>query len=326
MINPLKAGRAFGTGVIIFMSAMILISAPVGRAALCKRWSEGEKAGALDHLQIDEASGIAVSSRFPGRLYHVNDSGGGPYFYVSDLNGGKTRAVRIEGFDAVMSDFEDASIGGCYSGKSCFFVADIGDNGKRRRFVRIIVVEEVENYGSSAVPLKILRLAYPDRPHNAEGLAVHPNGDIYIFTKEEDVDNRESFPAKLFKIGKKKWENAGDEVLKLEYAGELDLPGLSGSDSSFGSVITSFDIAPDGKTFLVLTYEDAYEFDIDLSLLGLKSSDRLVRDKDYRVIKLISLPQQESISYVEEGRGFIYDSEYHVFDVPIMKVECLDGG
>ncbi|HSC34012.1 MAG TPA: hypothetical protein VLG45_01960, partial [Thermodesulfobacteriota bacterium] len=241
------------------------------------------------------------------------------------LNGGKTRAVRIEGFDAVMSDFEDASIGGCYSGKSCFFVADIGDNGKRRRFVRIIVVEEVENYGSSAVPLKILRLAYPDRPHNAEGMAIHPNGDIYIFTKEEDVDNRESFPAELYKIGKKKWENAGDEVLKLEHAGELDLPRLGGSDSSFGSVITSFDIAPDGKTFLLLTYEDAYEFDIDLSLSGLKSSDRLVRDKDYKVIPLKSLPQQESISYVEEGRGFIYDSEYHVFDVPIMKVECLEG-
>lgn len=307
------------------MTAVILISAPVSRAALCKRWSEGEKTGALDHLQIDEASGIAVSSRLPGRLYHVNDSGSGPYFYMSDLNGGKTRAVRIEGFDAVMSDFEDASIGGCYSGKSCFFVADIGDNGKRRRFVRIIVVEEVENYGSSAVPLKILRLAYPDRPHNAEGMAIHPNGDIYIFTKEEDVDNRESFPAELYKIGKKKWENAGDEVLKLEHTGELDLPRLGGSDSSFGSVITSFDIAPDGKTFLLLTYEDAYEFDIDLSLSGLKSSDRLVRDKDYKVIPLKSLPQQESISYVEEGRGFIYDSEYHVFDVPIIKVECLEG-
>jgi len=325
MINPRTAGRAFGTGTIVIISAMILVSATLSRAALCKRWSDGEKAGELDHLQIDEASGIAVSSRFPGRLYHVNDSGGGPYFYVSNLNGGKTRAVRIEGFDAARSDFEDAAIGGCYSGKSCFFIADIGDNGKRREFVRIITVEEAENYGSSAAPLKILRLAYPDRPHNAEGMAVHPNGDIYIFTKEEDVDNRESFPAKLYKIGKKKWENAGDEVLKLEYAGELDLPGQSDSDSSFGSVITSFDIAPDGKTFLVLTYEDAYEFDIDLSMSGLKPSDRLVRDKDYRVIKLKTLPQQESISYVEEGRGFIYDSEYHVFDVPIIKVECLDG-
>ncbi len=308
------------------MSVMILSAPPEGRAALCKRWSEGAKAGDLDRLQIDEASGVAASIRFPGRLYHVNDSGSGPYFYVGDLDGGKTRAVRIEGFDAKGSDFEDASVGGCFSGKSCFFIADIGDNGKLRKYVRVIVVEEADNFGSSAVPLKILRLVYPDRPHNAEGMAVHPNGDIYIFTKEEDVGNRESFPAELYRIKKDKWENAGTGEQMLEYVGELDLPRLSNSGSSFGGVITSFDIAPDGKTFLVLTYEDAYEFDIDLSVSGLKPSDRLVMDKEYKVIPLKTLPQQESISYVDGGRGFIYDSEYHFFDVPIMKVECLEGG
>ncbi len=325
MIDSLTVRAAFSTGVIILMSVMILLAAPVSRAALCRKWSEAEKAGALDYLQIDEASGIASSRRFPGRLYHVNDSGSGPYFYVSDSGGGKTRAVRIEGFDDAGSDFEDASYGDCLSGKACFFIADIGDNGKKRKFVEIIAIEEAEKFGRSVAPLKVLKLTYPDRPHNAEAMAIHPNGDIYIFTKEEDVDNLESFPAKLFKIRKDKWENAGAGEQALEYVGELDLPRLSNSDSSFGSVITSFDIAPDGKTFLVLTYEDAFEFDIDLSPPGLKPSGELVRDRDYRAIKLKSLPQQESISYVEEGRGFIYDSEYHVFDVPIMKVECLDG-
>jgi hypothetical protein len=325
MMHHLIARLSAGAAAIILTAVMLLSAATVGRANLCKQWGEGEKAGALDYLQIDEASGIAVSSKFPGRLYHVNDSGSGPYFYVSGPDGGKTKAVRIEGFNALGSDFEDASLGPCFSGEFCFFIADIGDNSERRRFVRIIVIEEIEDYGRSVIPLKILKLAYPDRPHNAEGMAVHPNGDIYIFTKEEDLDRMESYPAKLYKLEKGKWENADDGVLKLEYAGELDLPGLSGSDSPFGGVVTSFDIAPGGKTFLVLTYEDAYEFDTDLSASGLKLSGRLVRDKDYSVIKLTSLPQQESISYVEEGRGFIYDSEYHVFDVPIIRVECLGG-
>jgi hypothetical protein len=314
-----------GVPAIVLTAFMILLTVHDGRAALCKRWGEGEKAGALDYLQIDEASGIAVSRKFHGRLYHVNDSGSGPYFYVSGPDGGNTRAVRIEGFNALGSDFEDASVGPCLSGKACFFIADIGDNDEKREFVRVIVIEEIQNYGSSAVPLKVLKLSYPDRPHNAEGMAVHPNGDIYIFTKEENLDRMESYPAKLFKIEKEKWENAGDGVLKLEYAGELDLPRLSGSGSSFGGVISSFDIAPDGKTFLLLTYEDAYEFDIDLSVSGLKYSGELVRDMDYSVIKLMSLPQQESISYVGEGRGFIYDSEHHVFDVPIIRVKCLEG-
>jgi hypothetical protein len=325
MIHRLKTRASCSAAAIALITLYLLFTPSTGGAALCKHWSEGEKSGALDRLQIDEASGIAVSQRFPGRLYHVNDSGSGPYFYVTDYDGGKTKAVRIEGFDAGGSDFEDASLGRCFGGKSCFFIADTGDNREKRKFVRIIVIEEAQDFGPSAVPLKVLKLKYPDRPHNAEGVALHPNGDIYIFTKEEDLDNMKSYPAKLFKIEREKWENAGGGELMLEYAGELDLPRLSGSDSNFGSVITSFDIAPEGKRFIVLTYEDAYEFDIDLSASGLKPSAGLVRDKDYRAIKLVALPQQESISYIEEGRGFIYDSEYHMFDVPIMKVECLDG-
>ncbi|MEW6145668.1 MAG: hypothetical protein AB1598_11680 [Thermodesulfobacteriota bacterium] len=325
MTHHLTARLSAGAAAIVLTAIMLVSAASEGRAGLCKKWGEGEKAGALDYLQIDEASGIAVSGKFPGRLYHVNDSGSGPYFYISEMSGGNAKAVRIEGFNALGSDFEDASLGPCFSGKTCFFIADIGDNNERRKFVRIIIIEELQDYGRSYAPLKILKLEYPDRPHNAEGMAVHPNGDIYIFTKEEDLDKMESYPAKLFKIEKESWENAGDGVLKLEYAGELDLPRLNGSGSPFGGVVTSFDIAPSGKTFLVLTYEDAYEFDTDLSASGLKPADRLVRDKDYSVIKLMSLPQQESVSYVEDGRGFIYDSEYHVFDVPIIKVECLGG-
>lgn len=324
MIYRLKTRASLTAAAVALIMLYLLFTPSAGAAALCKRWSEGEKAGALDRLQIDEASGIAVSKRFPGRLYHVNDSGNGPYFYISDFDGGKTKAVRIEGFNALGSDFEDATLGKCLGGKSCFFIADTGDNFVKRKFVRIIVMEEAEDFGPSAVPLKVLKLKYPDRPHNAEAVALHPNGDIYIFTKEEDLDNMKSYPTKLFRIEREKWENAGDGELTLEYAGELDLPRLSGSDSNFESVITSFDISPDGKKFIVLTYEDAYEFDIDLST-GLKPSAGLVRDKDYRAIKLVALPQQESISYIEEGRGFIYDSEYKMFDVPIMKVECLDG-
>ena len=303
----------------------LLFSPSTGEAALCKHWSAAQNAGTLDYLQLDEASGIAVSRKIPGRLYQINDSGGGPYFYVSESDGSKTKAVRIEGFNARGSDFEDMSIGKCLSGKSCLFIADTGDNKANRKSVRIIVIEESEKFGSSAAPLKILTLKYPDRPHNAEGVAIHPNGDIYIFTKEEDLDDMKSFPAGLYRLKKEKWENAGGEELTLERMGELNLPRLSGSDSSFKSVVTAFDISPDGKKFIVLTYENAYEFDIDLEATGLKPSDKLVRGKDYSVIELKPLPQQEGVSYIEEGRGFIYDSEYHMFDAPIMKVECLDS-
>lgn len=325
MVHPIIYRLVLRFGLIAMMPVIVLFSVPESRAVLCAKWSEGEKIGTLDYQRLDEASGIAASQRFPGRLYHVNDSGSGPYFYTTDMNGGKTSPVRIEGFDSSRSDFEDASAGACFLGKTCFFIADIGDNNKKRDFVDVIVIEELQDYSRRVAPLKTVKLVYPDRPHNAEGLAVHPNGDIYIFTKEENVDNMEAFPAKLFRIKKDRWENAGDGEIMLDYLGELDLSKLNNSDSALESAITSFDIAPDGRRFLILTYEDAYEFDIDLSKSGLKPSAELKEGKDYRVIKLTPLPQQESISYVDGGKGFIYDTEYHFFEVPIMKVECLDG-
>ena len=49
-------------------------------ADLCPKWGGGKEIGQLDHTLINEASGLAVSAKFPGRLYHINDSGGGPQF------------------------------------------------------------------------------------------------------------------------------------------------------------------------------------------------------------------------------------------------------
>jgi len=310
--------------VIAFISAFFSIFISPAYAALCAKWSAGEKIGELNHLRIDEASGIAVSSKFPGRLYHVNDSGGGPYFYITDMDGKNTRSVQIEGFIARRSDFEDMGSGRCFGDKSCIFIADIGDNKEKRKFVEIIVVEEVTDFKDSVKPLKRLRLTYPDRPHNAEGLAVHPNGDIYFITKEEDLDKSIAHPAKLYKLEKEKWENAGDQELKLDYVGEIDFTRISSSDSVFGNLPTSLDISPDGKRFLVLTYENAYEFNFDLSQDTLKPAKEMKKGKDYSVIDVPALPQQESVSYTDNGRAFIYDTEYKVLGVPIMKVECLD--
>ncbi|MFI5322104.1 MAG: hypothetical protein ACHQ6U_00925 [Thermodesulfobacteriota bacterium] len=47
---------------------------------------------------------------------------------------------------------------------------------------------------------------------------------IYIFTKEENVDDTQAFPAKLFRIKKDKWESVGGGEIVLEYLDELDVP------------------------------------------------------------------------------------------------------
>lgn len=317
------------SATVVFLLLLSVIQLTYGllpaAAEICGKWGDAKKAGTLDHLQVNEASGIAVSRKFPGRLYHVNDSGGGPYFYVSGMEAKGTRPVRISGYESRRSDFEDMTLGECSPGRSCIFIGDIGDNRKSRDYAEIIVIEEISDFGSMTAPLKRIKIAYPDGPHNAEGLAIHPRGDIFILTKEEEKDLTKAYPARLYRLPGDKWRSAGEGVITLEYIGEIDLPSLLPDASPLGQIVTSLDIAPDGKKFLVLTYEDAVEFGIDLSAGKLKQAAEMKEGEDFRVIEITSLPQQESVAYVDGGTGFIYDTEHHLFETPIMRVDCVDG-
>ena len=313
------------TIILSFTLASVFILGQISQAALCSKWSEGEKVGELDHNLVNEASGIEASRKFPGRLYHINDSGGGHFFYISDLSGSNTKKIEIDIDAPKRSDFEDLSLGGCSSNKSCIFIADIGDNSKRKDSVELILIEELEKYGNSIQPLKRIELVYPDKPHNAEGMAVHPNGDIYIITKEENLSDLEAYPAKLYRLSAEKWQNKADKMQLLEYVSEIDLRLLNPSGTAYGQVVSAFDIAPDGKSFLILTYENALEFNIDLSKQKMKPTRQLKKGRDYNLIELKSLPQQESITYTPDGKGFLYNTEFHWFEAPIIRVDCLDS-
>ena len=61
---------------------------------LCKNWGQPKTLGTLDHKIIAEASGIAVSQLSNNRLYHVNDSGNGSYFYSTYMDGSNDSKTR----------------------------------------------------------------------------------------------------------------------------------------------------------------------------------------------------------------------------------------
>ena len=137
---------------------LLIISNSYGQ--LCKNWGQPKTLGALDHKIIAEASGIAVSKLSKNRLYHVNDSGNGSYFYSTYMDGSNTKSISIKGFDSSKADFEDMTIGPCYL-KTCLFIGDIGDNNKARDYIKILVIEEKENYKSNVKPTPFPRLTRP---------------------------------------------------------------------------------------------------------------------------------------------------------------------
>jgi hypothetical protein len=309
---------------IITISFLYVLSVSNSYGELCKNWGQAKTAGALDHKIIAEASGIAVSKLNKNRLYHVNDSGNGSYFYSTYMDGSNTKSILIRDFDSSKADFEDMTIGPCYS-KTCLFIGDIGDNNKARDFIKILVIEEKENYKSHVKPIKIVKLAYPDHPHDAEALAVHPNGDLYIITKEANYKRNKSFPSKLFKIEREKWENSTTNVLMLDLIGTINIESINETQTGFfDNIITSFDIASNGKKFVALTYQNAYEFNIDLSKSNTNNFNNLTKDTDFKIVEIKRLPQQESTTYLHDSRSLLYDSEYIGVKSKLIRIDCLD--
>jgi len=274
----------------IYRAAAVLLAGLLAQAAhgqVCTEWKDAVHIGDLQ-LQLEEASGVAVSRKFPNRLYHVNDSGDAGTFYVTNMQGRETRPVSITGFKP--RDTEAISLGGCGNGKSCLFIGDVGDNQRRRETAEIVIVEELEQFPASVSPIARMKLRYPDGPHDAESLAVHPDGTIYILTKEQ--------PARLFKAKSHSSSQVLTPVMTLDAGGRP----------------TDMAISDDGTRLLVLTYLDAVEFGIDF---------QHPEPLRYRqTIHVRFLQQQEGVAYLPGSRSFVYTTERLVFPAWVMRVDC----
>jgi hypothetical protein len=254
---------------------------------ICAQWKEAVRIGELQS-QLSEASGVAASRQFPGRLYHINDSGDDGQFYVTSMDGKGTHAVRVKDFDP--EDTEALSLGPCprNGSGSCIYLGDIGDNSRKRKSIEIAVVDETKDFPETVTLRSRLKLTYPDGPHDAESLAIQPDGNILILTKER--------PGRLFKAN----PNVADQTL------------VAVRTVDAGSPATDMAISDDGKRVMVLTYADATEYSIDF--------------KQQQRIKLAYLQQQESVAYLPGSQSFIYTTERLLPVLPqwIMRMDCAD--
>lgn len=297
------------------LSVFITLLSLTTHAATCHI----EKIGTLNPTIINEASGLVVSKNYPDRLYHINDSGSENILYITNLSGQKTKKLLLENTPSV--DTETMTAGPCPEAGQCLFIGDTGDNFKWRSTIQIFIFKEPTDSDSSIKNIKTLNVTYPDGPHDAEAMALSPNGDLYILTKERRFLTKGAKTAMLFRLSKAEWHNAKSEKLVLTKVSELDLPTLATTDLSGGKVITDMNISSDGSRLLLMTYVDAFEFKIDSDKITFKAIKDLIKDIDYREIPLQVLKQQEAVSYLPDGSGFIYTTESNTGG-EIMKVSC----
>lgn len=290
----------------------ILFFSPL-HAKLCQEWESPKTIGNLDTKIINESSGIAVSHSLNNKFYHINDSGDGAYFYSTYQDGSETKKIKISKFQPI--DVEDLSYGKCGE-KNCIFIGDIGDNFHSRKTIQIIGVEEENTFSGPVVPVIDLSLRYPDGAYNAEAMALHPSGDLFIITKIQS-SNEDS---KIFKLSKNLLNDKLKNTKKLEFLGSLKLKKILKNNRK----ITGMGISPDGERFSILTYETAIEFNINLSSKIDWNSLVLKEGENFNLIKLDVLNQQEAITYSYDGLKLFYTTEASNGrkGAPIVEVAC----
>jgi len=216
----------------------------------------------VQDVALDELSGIAVSRRTPDLLWGHNDSDGQPVLYAFGTDGKPRGSARLTGVKNV--DWEDmASFE--LEGSAWLLVADIGDNGARRKDCALYVVAEPAL--SDLSPDRELELpvawkipvAFPDGPHDCESVAVDVRERfVYLLRKREWPNPLFTLPLRAVTGGK----SVPQQIASLDQFPQPDsqqrvLPIATGR---YRANPTAMDISADGRSAVVLTYGDVFLF------------------------------------------------------------------
>jgi hypothetical protein len=248
-----------------------------------------------------ESSGLAASHAHPGVYYAHNDSGDSARFFALTESGEALGEFDLPGATAV--DWEDVAVGPCPAGW-CVYLGDIGDNAMARAEYALYRVAEPDvavdrPAGAVEVAFERVPFVYPDGPHNAETLLVHPQtGDVYVVTKVmsgASVVYRAAAPL------------APDRRVTLARVADLPLPT--------GSLATAGDVHPCAPRVLLRTYNDLFEYRAAPGA----PFESVFAATPVRVPAAGEI-QGEAVAYRLDGHGYLTTSEGRM--PPIQRADC----
>jgi len=263
-------------------------------------------ANVFENPDINEVSGLQRSLIKEGVYYVHNDSGDDPTIHVTDAVGKAFGTINVAGVEAI--DWEGIAATR-REGLSRLVIGDIGNNGRLRSDLRLIVLDEpdvsdMELGFSINVPGREIQVSYSDGvSYDAEALYIHSENDtVVVLTKSGLATTEQGVWRGSLSSG------LDNGSLVLEYFGLVSL-----TDADVTNAITDVDIHHSGREVAVLTYGPSLTGLVHLWVAepGEGTTAALLRsaNRTIEVPRIGSNGQAEAISYDPTGGYLLVGSE-----------------
>lgn len=220
-----------------------------------------QRVGRIESDRLVECSGMDTSTTHGDLLWAINDSGNGPFLYALGGDGRDRGRVRVAG--AKNRDWEGLATFN-WHGRPMILIADFGDNDQRHARHTLYIVAEPRLDGerlqrSAAIEVAWrIAFSYPDRGHDAEGVAVDAGREkVFVLTKRD-------VPPLLFALPLKPASTSPHvEARQIAAVNRIPPPSTEDRLHPYGdlrSQPTALDLSTDGLTMVLLTYKHAYLF------------------------------------------------------------------
>ena len=264
--------------------------------------------------EIRESSGVAVSREHAGVLWSHNDAGNDPILFAIDIQGRLLASFEVR--NASLRDWEDISLGPCPAllpaGRYCLYIGDIGDNERQRSSHTIHIIPEPDPFQTessrvgSIAEVRSVDFVYPDEPHDAEAMAVSPDGDVTVVTKGRNglvqmfVLNRDVVARGI----------ETRQQVTIKSAGTLPIDPVF----PLGRVVTGAAYSPSGVTLAVRTYTEIYLFT--------KHSDGSLTPPDAACFLGFIEPVGEAVDFLDEETMVLTSEWSRGQEGTIYRVRC----
>lgn len=229
----------------------------------------------------DESSGLANGTK-AGTYWTHNDSGGKPELYEIDEKGKLLSTRQVA--NAKNTDWEDLA----EDRDGNLYIGDFGNNGNKRQDLNIYKVSDTGDNPAKITFRYQNQTAFPppenEMNYDCEAF-FHSGNHLYLFSKNRSKSHNKVF---LYQMS--------------------DQPGnytLTPSDSiEINSQVTSADISPDGKTFVLLTYGKILLFAVDNGMINFKRPVGCFKIVKKQVEAILFLNNKDMLITNEQGQIF----------------------